>query len=250
MSNGMAYIAAHSLAMLKSYPILFLCAVALSLSSCAGTIALHDFSYHGTDAVLADNDFFYIAQGVVGKSTTEYNLHGESGGFVKDGLVADAKNDLAEQSPLGPNQTYANMAIDVITENIGFWWGGTHFVKRIRLSAVVSADIVEFGEPRLSNSVPRQSSGTLPESSTEPVGNRTVSADKSLTDSSADPLQQRSFEIGDSVWFEYRGKAAFGYVEEMRGDRVKIRFTFQGSDKFNVSSVFEIYRTEAEVFED
>lgn len=236
--------------MFRSFPILFSCSVALFFSSCAGTIALHDFSYHGTDAVLANNDFFYVSQGTVGKSTTEYNLRGGSGGFVRDGLVADAKNDLAEQSPLGPNQTYANMAIDVITENIGFWWGGTHFVKRIRLSAVVSADIVEFGEPRLSNSVPQQSSGTLPELKMEPIENPTASEGKVPDDSIVDPVQQGSFGIDDFVWFEYRGKAVNGYVEEIRGDRVKIKFTFQGSDKINISHISEIYRSEAEVFED
>lgn len=236
--------------MFKSYSTFCFCAATVFLSSCAGTIALHDFSYHGTDAVLANNDFFYVSQGVVGKSTTEYNLRAGSGGFVRDGLVADAKNDLAEQSPLGPNQTYANMAIDVITENIGFWWGGTHFMKRIRLSAVVSADIVEFGEPRLSNAVPQQSSGTLPEITADPVENQNVSDDGAPTESNADPVQQGSFEIGDFVWFDYRGKAAYGYIEELRGDRVKIKFTFQGSEKITINSVSEIYRTESEVFED
>ena len=117
----------------------------LFFTGCASTVALHDFSDHGTDAVLANHSFFYVAQGVVGKATTEYDLIGGSGGFVRNGLVADAKTDLAEQSPLGPNQTYGNMAIDVITENIGYRLGGTHVIKRIRLTAVVSADIIEFG---------------------------------------------------------------------------------------------------------
>ena len=210
------------------------------MSNCAGTIALHDFSYHGTDAVLANNSFFYVQQAVVGKATTEYDLRAGSGGFVRDGLVADAKNDLVEQSPLGPNQTYANMAIDVITENIGYWWGGTHFVKRIRLSAVVSADIVEFGEPTFSSLDKSSSQGKLPVL-TNSRSEVPVTVVPSVSDNELKAEEQTvpsegaadSFQVDDFVWIEFRGEVKYGYVADISVDKtmLQVRFNWNGQEK-------------------
>lgn len=216
--------------MFRNLNIFALSLIAVLMSNCAGTIALHDFSYHGTDAVLANNSFFYVQQAVVGKSTTEYDLRARSGGFVRDGLIADAKNDLVEQSPLGPNQTYANMAIDVITENIGFWWGGTHFVKRIRLSAVVSADIVEFGEPSLRPQIESPSQGQLPV----------------LTNSQQ--AVPGSFEIDEFVWIEFRDEVLYGYVAGISVDKLSllVRFNWKGEEKLKWIWKSKVFRTKEE----
>lgn len=226
------------------------------MSNCAGTIALHDFSYHGTDAVLANNSFFYVQQAVVGKATTEYDLmRAGSGGFVRDGLVADAKNDLVEQSPLGPNQTYANMAIDVITENIGYWWGGTHFVKRIRLSAVVSADIVEFGEPALSSPDKSSSQGVLPVLTNSQV-ELPVTAPSSVSDDELKAEQPKvpsegtvdSFLVDEFVWIEFRGEVLYGYVLDISVDKtmLQVRFNWNEQEKTKWLWKKDVFKTQEE----
>ena len=232
-------------------PVLSLMAV--MMSNCAGTIALHDFSYHGTDAVLANNSFFYVQQAVVGKATTEYDLRAGSGGFVRDGLVADAKNDLVEQSPLGPNQTYANMAIDVITENIGYWWGGTHFVKRIRLSAVVSADIVEFGEPAFSSLDKSSSKGKLPVLTNSPIEVPVTapSSDNELKAEERKVLSQGaadSFTIDEFVWIKYRGDVIYGYVADISVDQtmLRVRFNWNGQEKTRWLWKKAVFKTQEE----
>ena len=241
--------------MSRSLSILAFSLIAVLMSNCAGTIALHDFSYHGTDAILANNSFYYVQQGVVGKASTEYDLRGGSGGFVRDGLVADAKNDLAEQSPLGPNQTYANMAIDVITENIGYWWGGTHFVKRIRLSAVVSADIVEFGEPALRSQVESPSQGQLPVLPNSQSGVRVAApaavsdtelkaeVPKVQTEDVANPLG-----IDEFVWIEFNGKVIYGYVSDINADKtqLRVRFNWNSNEKSKWFWKGKVYKTKEE----
>lgn len=245
------FFSTESIVMSRYFYIPVFSLMAVMMSNCAGTIALHDFSYHGTDAVLANNSFFYVQQAVVGKATTEYDLRAGSGGFVRDGLVADAKNDLVEQSPLGPNQTYANMAIDVITENIGYWWGGTHFVKRIRLSAVVSADIVEFGEPTLRSQVESSSRGTLPRSTAteeetpEPSSSPSSQAEVKSKDDSNQPAFAKH-KKGDFVWIRIRKEVLYGYVEDVTIDGVQVRFNQDGREKLRWLYAEKIFKTKEE----
>lgn len=247
------FFSTESIVMSRYFYIPVLSLMAVMMSNCAGTIALHDFSYHGTDAVLANNSFFYVQQAAVGKATTEYDLRAGSGGFVREGLVADAKNDLAEQSPLGPNQTYANMAIDVITENIGYWWGSTHFVKRIRLTAVVSADIVEFGEPSAVSSggkgvsTPLSTQGQLPDLEKEEVKSSSLASPTAPSDSgTAEADNSRELKVDDFVWVQYKSGVYYGYVLAIRGEQVKVQFTQNGGSKEKVFALSEVYATQEE----
>ena len=239
--------------MSRSLSILAFSLIAVLMSNCAGTIALHDFSYHGTDAVLANHSFFYVQQAAVGKATTEYDLRRGSGGFVRDGLVADAKNNLAEQSPLGPNQTYANMAIDVITENIGYWWGGTHFVKRIRLTAVVSADIIEFGEPSAfsirgnETSMPLGSQGQIPSIEEEEVKSSSLPSPAApLNSGSVEVENSLELKVDDFVWVKYKSGVYYGYVLAIRGEQVLVQFTQDGVSRERRFALSEVYATKEE----
>ena len=77
----------------------------------------HSFTYHGTDNLGLDQNFFYISYGVQGTSSTSYSYRGYGdyiGGDVRAGLVADAKSNLIQQHPLEPNQAYANLSVDVM----------------------------------------------------------------------------------------------------------------------------------------
>ena len=170
---------------------------------------------------------------------------------MRDGLVADAKNDLVEQSPLGPNQTYANMAIDVITENIGYWWGGTHFVKRIRLSAVVSADIVEFGQPVLRSEVDSPSQGQLPLSMSpeeETTRQSSLSSNQVAAKSKGDSYQPASttHEKGDFVWIRFRTEIFYGYVEDVTVDGVQVRFNQDGNERLKWLYHEKVYKAKEE----
>ena len=121
----------------------------------------HEFEHYGTDALRTDAEFFYIKQTATGSSRIAYkfNKHGQytGGGTVKRGAIADAKSALAQNFPLKANQTYTNMSID-LTKAIrskhtkGFFGSVSPIgkIQAITYNTVVSADIIEYGEPPIS----------------------------------------------------------------------------------------------------
>ena len=59
--------------------------------------------------------------------------------------MADAKANLNKLHPLGPNQAYANLTIDVLETTSGTPTStGAIIVEEITLEAVVSADVIEY----------------------------------------------------------------------------------------------------------
>ena len=118
--------------------LLLLCGCAVPFS-----ISTHSFTHYGSDSLRDDSDFFYVKYGVSGSASARYNYSG--GGFVRSGLIADAKAAMLQQHNLGPNQTYINLSIDIIrTENGESSYKQT-LINYVTITVVVSADIIEYG---------------------------------------------------------------------------------------------------------
>ena len=101
------------------------------LSSC---VAYHG-GYMTSSASLQSNNFEYVKFNVSGSAQATYVLG--IGGFRKDALVADAKENLETRNLISPNQTLANVTVNWTTK---ITWLGLVTSKR----CVVTADIVEF----------------------------------------------------------------------------------------------------------
>jgi hypothetical protein len=105
--------------------------VAGMLSSCV--------TYHGgymtSSASLQNNNFEFVKYNVSGSAQATYVLG--IGGFRKDALVADAKENLETRNLIKPNQTLANITVNWTTK---ITWLGLVTTKR----CVVTADIIEF----------------------------------------------------------------------------------------------------------
>ena len=122
------------------------------------------FEFYGSTQESFGRDFFYVQYGVVGSSTAVYMRRGAAGlkgGHVRQGLIADAKKELNAAFPLGPNQSYVNMSIDISTTETGTAFGESKDINRVELTATVSADIIEFGTPPLNYILPGQQRGSL-----------------------------------------------------------------------------------------
>jgi len=221
------------------------CAAVFCLTGCAGTLALYDFEYHGTDAVRNDHEYFYVQQGVSGRAAVEYPLRGNRGvAHFKDGVVADAKNDLAANYPLSENQAYTNMAIDVIREDIGWFWMSTHYATRLRISAVISADIIEYGKPSGMAS-PSSDRGTRLQGENNTRADKSdLNGDDSGSNSSPESNVSQSMGTDDFVWIQFKDQVMYGYVQDINpdGSQIKVKFNFEGEEKnrwFVKSKVFQ-----------
>ena len=64
--------------------------IAIFLGSCTTfSKTSHLFEFYGATQESFGRDFFYVQYGVVGASTATYTSRG--GGYVREGLIADAK---------------------------------------------------------------------------------------------------------------------------------------------------------------
>ena len=129
----------------------FSSALAVVLSSCAYTTTSNTFSYHGTDLENTAEPFSYVQKNLVGSAETSYTWRG--GGNTRNGLLADAFEDLNDQFKLDVNQTLANVAIDFMEIESGLrtplllaFFGGVSYVPSDYTTIVnIRADIIEFG---------------------------------------------------------------------------------------------------------
>lgn len=126
---------------------------------CTYSKTTHQFSFYGSTQESYGRDFFYVAYGIKGSATATYYSRG--GGHTKDGLIADAKSNLIKSHPLGPNQSYTNMSIDIQTTESGVTDGQVASISKISLTATISADIIEFGQPPLNYTLPVRSVGKI-----------------------------------------------------------------------------------------
>lgn len=145
-------------------PILF----SLVFFGCTYSKTTHQFSFYGSTQESYGRDFFYVAYGIKGSATATYYARG--GGHMKDGLIADAKSHLIKSHPLGPNQSYTNMSIDIQTTESGVVDGQVASISKISLTATISADIIEFGQPPLNYSLPVRSVGKIEVTNSENSG--------------------------------------------------------------------------------
>lgn len=174
----------------------------LLMGGCAISNSTHTFKHYGSDTLRDDSDFFYIKYGVLGSASVLYNLHG--GGNVRSGLIADAKADMIRQHALGPNQAYINMTIDIIRTENSTRLGRITTIDDLTYTAVVSADIIEYGLPPENSEPIVQSARLLPtdinSSSVLPADNGSSSVDPDVTGISNISIDSDlKYQIGDSV---------------------------------------------------
>lgn len=203
----------------------FILICVLSLVSCATyQNTTHSFSYHGTDNLGLDQGFFYVKYGVKGMSSTSYamrTLNGDFlGGDVRSGLVADAKVDLIIQHPLEPNQTYANLSVDIMRTEKGDIMGSTLDLKSITISAVITADIIQYGQVPQNYEVPiKRSQGTIGGINGGETTDIEISQAKSdipgFTVAYEVPVgntSQFKFSIGEKVNHNFKGRKGQGEI--------------------------------------
>jgi hypothetical protein len=177
----------------------YLLGALMILTGCTISQSTHMFEYYGSDSLRDDSDFFYVRHGVSGSSSASYDNNG--GGAVRSGLIADAKANMLDQHILGPNQSYINMSVDIITTKTGYAAGGTMSVTDLTITCVVSADIIEYGIAPISNpatNTANRTTGHLPNVDNHTPNSNTVSIEEPTV---AVPT---SFEKGEIVIYTDR----------------------------------------------
>lgn len=144
---------------MKANSIAIACCLGIVLSGCTYSTTSHSFKFYGSTQESFGRDFFYVQYGVTGAATAAYTTRG--GGHVRDGLIADAKRNLIKAHPLGPNQSYVNMSIDVSKTELGSIIQEDRIVTRVELTATISADVIQFGQPPLDYEIPLAGSSSL-----------------------------------------------------------------------------------------
>ena len=216
---------------------LFGCAALVT--GCSYSSTLHTSIYHGTDDHAGLSDFYYLQYAVSGSASASYNFRG--GGFVREGLLAEAKKNLMRQFPLGPNQAYANVAIDDLHTSSGLQdLEGNRATSKIVITVVISADIIQYGTPPANYERPlSNSSGSLSfHSSSNSIGDQ-------HTELGSNSL--RSFGEGDKVKVMISGKLVEGLVlntiSDSTGTDYKVQFLVDGKKKskfFSGKDVFDL----------
>jgi hypothetical protein len=163
-----------------------------TLISCTATITAHSFEMVPNTPIGTDGKFFYVKYGVIGTSSTYYDMYG--GGDVRNGLVADAKANLRNQHLLGPNQAYSNMSVDVLQTQSGTNSSKGFNATSKMITVVVEADIIEYGTPPENYEPIEQSVKILPTDN---------SAHNEITNNKTIP---KEYYIGDSVIYTKSNK--------------------------------------------
>ena len=221
--------------------------ITLTLFGCAALLTgcmsysstLHTSIYHGTDDHAGLSDFYYLQYAVSGSASASYDFRG--GGFVREGLLAEAKKNLMRQFPLGPNQAYANVAIDDLHTSSGLQdLEGNRATSKIVITVVISADIIQYGVPPANYERPMSnSSGSLSfHSSSNSIGDQ---------HSELGSNSLRSFGKGDKVKVMISGKLVEGLVlntiSDSTGTDYKVQFLVDGKKKskfFSGKDVFDL----------
>ena len=123
----------------------FLVALSIIFAGCVPySTTTHHSIYHGSDDHAGLGNFHYIKYGISGSASAEYDITG--GGDVREGLLAEAKRNLMNQFPLGPNQAYANVSIDDLHTTLGVQTAsGVRSASAVVITVVMSADIIQYG---------------------------------------------------------------------------------------------------------
>ena len=159
VDKGMASKFGQNHLIMKANSIAIACCLGIVLSGCTYSTTSHSYEFYGSTQESFGRDFFYVQYGVTGAATAAYTTRG--GGHVRDGLIADAKRNLIKAHPLGPNQSYVNMSIDLSTTELGAIIREDRIVTRVELTATISADVIQFGQPPLDYEIPLAGSSSL-----------------------------------------------------------------------------------------
>ena len=157
--KGMASKFGQNHLIMKANSIAIACCLGIVLSGCTYSTTSHSYEFYGSTQESFGRDFFYVQYGVTGAATAAQTTRG--GGHVRDGLIADAKRNLIKAHPLGPNQSYVNMSIDVSKTELGSIVQEDRVVTRVELTATISADVIQFGQPPLDYEIPLGGSSSL-----------------------------------------------------------------------------------------
>lgn len=98
-----------------------------------GCIALH-YGTMQNSAALSSNNFSYVKKDLYGTARAQYILF--IGGYKREALVNEAKQNMLAINPLEDNQALANITVNFKSSSILFFYG--------ELKCTVTADIVEF----------------------------------------------------------------------------------------------------------
>ena len=223
---------------------------AFALVGCSYTTTSNTFSYHGTDLENTTEPFSYVQKNLVGSAETSYTWRG--GGNTRNGLLADAFEDLNEQFKLDVNQTLANVAIDFMEIESGLrtplllaFFGGVSYDPSDYTTIVnIRADIIEFGlnspwtlVESTSDDLPMNVAAHPAKGSTI-VPSKAVGNDIINSDINSQPIGSAVFgtvQEGDSVKIFFKGDSHVGVVREITQSYgqilFRVEFDYNGKTK-------------------
>ena len=218
---------------MRIIPIIFSVIV---LVGCSYTTTSNTISYHGTDLENTSEPFSYVKKNVVGSAETSYTWRG--GGNTRNGLIADAFQDLNNQFELDVNQALANVAIDFMEVESGLrtplllaFFGGVSYVPSDFTTIVnVRADVIEYGLNRpmsLSPSSVSQGTGkSIPGAKSIDVKN----ASGSLGTDEKEKKRNYSYKSGDRVEVEVEGNLVQGEIKDVQtaNSTARVRYKING----------------------
>ena len=204
-------------------------AFSILLSGCAYTTTSNTFSYHGTDLQNTSEPFSYVEKNIVGSAATAYTWRG--GGNTRNGLIADAFENLNNQFKLDVNQALANVAIDLMEVESGlrtplllaFFSGVSYVPSDFTTIVSIRADVIEFGSNspwaleeaglvRILNEGPiKRSQGTL-----DGINDGETTEANSTNTASAGNASGFKFSIGDRVHIEVEGSFFVGQIIDIQ----------------------------------
>ena len=234
--KGMASKFGQNQLIMKANSFAIACYLGILLTGCTYSTTSHSFKFYGSTQESFGRDFFYVQYGVTGAATAKYTSRG--GGHVREGLIADAKRNLIQAHPLGPNQSYVNMSIDVSQTESGVASQGAASVTKVELTATISADVIQFGQPPVDYAMPVASrSGQIGGASSGTSSFLSVGLDFGRLD--------ELIESGDAFFVRYGGEWYEGKLLKYGktaggGDYCKVEFPFNGKTKtatFNSENV-------------
>lgn len=217
--------------------------------------------YHGTDFPQTDKDFFYVEEGIFGSASAEYDYRG--GGHVREGLVADAKADMKMGYPLGVNQAYANLSIDLMETETGTQspLSGVREANRIELTAVVTADVIQFGDAATFQSINRSggplqgvqsSSGEATlnvalDTKSPKIVEAALNAEPENNNSNSDISISNKFSIGQKVQVSFGGRFRPATIENVEWSADEEQFIYRCQYFTNSGSKRYVDKLEGEI---
>ena len=252
----------------KSLIVPITAAFSILLSGCAYTTTSNTFSYHGTDLQNTSEPFSYVEKNIVGYAETAYTWKG--GGNTRNGLIADAFENLNNQFKLDVNQALANVAIDILQIESGFrtplllalFSGVSYFPSDFTKIVNVRADVIEFGSAIPSKSITWSEKALI--KSTNTSNNTSVEANEKSesnklasmsvggvlgegSSSSRGKIAESQFKEGQLVVIEFGGNPRGATILEYSWDSTTSKYNYKCEYKTNSDNIRTTWRLEDEI---